>query len=72
MVLEQVVDVPDVTAQRVGRTLKCPGEQSELATEPSLMEQVRMRTQLGEMLSERAQGVFTTTVQHMTEWSLHH
>lgn len=71
-VLRWVVNVPDITTQCVGSSLQCPGEECELAAEPSLVEQVRMRMQLGEMLSERAQSVFTTTMQNVTEWSLHH
>ncbi len=70
--LERVVDVPDVSAERVGGALKRPGEECQLATETSLVEQVRRGAQQRQVIGQSAQSVIATAVKHVTEGRLHH
>lgn len=61
-----------VPAQAVGGALQRPGEEGELSSKLFLIELFRVRRQQGQVLSERAQSVVTTTVDHVTERRLHH
>lgn len=70
--LQRVVNVPDVSAERVRGALKRPGEERQLAAETGLVEQVRGGAQQRQVIGQSAQSVVATTVKHVTERRLHH
>lgn len=70
--LERVVDVPDVSAERVGGALQRPGEERQLPAETGLVELLRVGVQERQVIGQSAQGVIATAVKHVTERRLDH
>lgn len=66
-----VVYAPHISVQSVGGSLQRPCEEGELSSEVFLVEAFGVRGQKVQVLSERAQSVVATAVDHMTERRLH-
>lgn len=66
------VDVPQVSAHGVGGALQRPREQGQLSPEAVLIEALGVRGQPVQVLTESAQRVLATPVDHVAERCVHH
>ena len=67
---EVVVDIPDVSAQGVGRSLQRPGDQGQLAAKEDLVKGLRSLSQEVDMLQQGPQRVGPPAVQDVAKGGL--